>query len=52
MTNNGTIIDNEPLPGCTGGAMTSHDRDPGPVLLQGNHSDIDYRNIVLYPVLR
>lgn len=25
---------------------------PGPIYLQGNHSDIDFRNMVLTPVLK
>lgn len=50
---NGTkIIDNEPVPGCTGGALWSDVTRPGPIYLQGDHRAIDYRNIVLRPVLR
>jgi hypothetical protein len=52
VLNGKTIIDNQPLLGCTGGAMTSDEFKPGPIYLQGDHSDIDYRNIVLRPVIR
>jgi hypothetical protein len=48
---NGTkIIDNQPLLGCTGGALWSNESRPGPIYLQGDHTGIEYRNIVLRPV--
>lgn len=50
--NGQTIVDNQPLLGCTGGAMTSDEFKPGPIYLQGDHTNIDYRNIVIRPVLR
>ena len=50
--NGQTIIDNQPVLGCTGGALWSDPLRPGPTYLQGNHSDIDYRNIVLRPVVK
>lgn len=46
------IIDNQPVLGCTGGAMTSNEMIPGPIYLQGDHTNIDYRNIVLRPVIK
>ena len=50
---NGTkIIDNQPVLGCTGGAMTSDEFHPGPIYLQGDHTDVDYRNMVLTPVVK
>ena len=49
---NGTkIIDNEPLLGCTGGALWSDPMKPGPLYLQGNHGAASFRNIVLTPIL-
>ncbi len=50
ILNGVTIIDNAPVLGCTGGALTSDESLPGPILLQGDHTDIDYRNLILYPV--
>ncbi len=48
---NGTmIIDNQPLLGCTGGALTSDEFKPGPIYLQGDHGSVEYRNLVLRPV--
>jgi hypothetical protein len=52
ILNGQKIIDNQPLLGCTGGAMTSDELKPGPIYLQGDHTNIDYRNIVLRPVVR
>ena len=52
VLNGKTIIDNQPVLGCTGGAMSSDEFKPGPIFLQGDHTNIDYRNIVLRPVLK
>jgi hypothetical protein len=50
---NGTkIIDNQPVEGCTGGALWSDVNRPGPIYLQGDHTGIEYRNIVLRPVVK
>jgi len=50
--NGTTIIDNEPLLGCTGGALWSDEFKPGPIYLQGDHTGVKYRNIVLTPVVK
>lgn len=52
VLNGKTIIDNQPVLGCTGGALSSDETKPGPIYLQGDHTNIDYRKIVLRPVLR
>jgi len=50
---NGTkIIDNQPLYGVTGGALTADEFTPGPLYLQGDHGKVSYRNIVLQPILK
>lgn len=46
------IIDNQPVLGCTGGALSSDESKPGPLYLQGDHEAVDYRNIVLRPVVK
>jgi hypothetical protein len=47
---NGTpIIIKQNIPGITGGAINSKEGEPGPILLQGDHGPIEYRNIVLTP---
>ena len=40
------IVDRE-IPGITGGALDSHEGRPGPLLLQGDHGPIEYRNLTL-----
>ena len=46
------LIDNEEIPGITGGALDSHEGLPGPILLQGSEmGQVAYRNIVLTPLL-
>lgn len=43
------VIDNQPVPGPTGGAMHTDPMSPGPIYLQGDHTSVQYRNIVLTP---
>lgn len=45
------IIDNQPVKGITGGALTSDESLPGPVYLQGDHDKVMYRNIYLTPII-
>lgn len=49
VANGKTIICNEEIPGITGGAIDSNEGEPGPILLQGDHGPIDYRNIIITP---
>jgi len=52
ILNGKKIIDNAPVLGCTGGAISSDEFHPGPIYLQGDHSSVDYRNMVLRPVVK
>jgi hypothetical protein len=52
ILNGRTIIDNQPVLGCTGGALTSDESKPGPIFLQGDHGAVSYRNFVLRPVVK
>jgi hypothetical protein len=36
IQNGQTVIDNQEIPGLTGGAVDSHEADPGPIYLQGS----------------
>ena len=49
--NGKTIIDNEPIPGITGGALNSDEGAPGPLMVQGDHGKISFRNIRVTPAL-
>ncbi len=46
------IIDNQPVYGPTGGAMKSDVFTAGPLYLQGDHGKVDYRNLVLTPIVK
>ncbi len=52
ILNGKTIIDNQPALGCTGGALTSDESKPGPIFLQGDHTNVDFRHIILRPVVK
>ena len=42
------IIDNQEIPGITGGALDSNEGQPGPIYLQGDHTGgMKYRNITI-----
>ncbi len=50
VQNGQTIIDNQEIPGITGGALDSHEELPGPIYLQGSEEGhVAFRNIVLTP---
>jgi len=50
VQNGHTIIDDQEIPGITGGALDSHEELPGPIYLQGDHGGIAYRNLILTPI--
>ncbi len=49
VANGKTVICEQVIPGITGGALDSKEGEPGPLLLQGDHGPIQYRNIVITP---
>lgn len=49
VLNGKTIICDREIPGITGGALNSREGEPGPLLLQGDHGPVEYRNIVVTP---
>jgi len=49
VLNGKTIICNQEIPGITGGALDSDEGAPGPLLLQGDHGPVDFRNIIVTP---
>lgn len=51
VLNGKKVVDNQPVPGPTGGAMHTNAMAPGPIYLQGDHTSVKYRNIVLTPVV-
>jgi hypothetical protein len=50
IQNGQTVIDNQEIPGITGGALDSHEALPGPIYLQGTEEGhVSFRNIVITP---
>jgi hypothetical protein len=50
VQNGQTIIDQQEIPGITGGALDSHEELPGPIYLQGSEEGrVAFRNIVITP---
>jgi hypothetical protein len=47
--NGKTIICNQEIPGITGGAINSKEGEAGPLLIQGDHGPIEFRNIIITP---
>ena len=45
-----SIITNAELPGVTGGALDRNEGTPGPLMLQGDHGPVQYRNLFLRPL--
>jgi len=51
VINGETTIDGQLIDGITGGALDADEAAPGPIMLQGDHGVVHYRNIVLTPAL-
>lgn len=50
IQNGKTVIDNQEIPGITGGAVDSHEALPGPIYLQGSEKGhVAFRNLVITP---
>ncbi|WP_027015334.1 3-keto-disaccharide hydrolase [Comamonas composti] len=49
IANGKTVISNQAIPGVTGGALDSHEAEKGPIYLQGDHTAIAFRKIVITP---
>jgi hypothetical protein len=49
VLNGDTVVDNQIVPGITGGALDSNEGVPGPLMLQGDHGPISFRKITLTP---
>ena len=52
ILNGKKVIDNQPIAGCTNGALFADETISGPLYLQGDHTAVSYRNIVLTPVVK
>jgi hypothetical protein len=52
IVNGTTVIYKQEIPGVTGGALDSKEGEPGPILMQGDHGPIEYRNIIITPAIK
>jgi hypothetical protein len=46
---NGTTIVQDVIDGITGGALSPYEEEPGPLMLQGDHGKVRFRNIIVTP---
>jgi hypothetical protein len=49
VTLNGTVVTEGIVEGVTGGAISPYEGEPGPLMLQGDHGKVRFRNIVVTP---
>lgn len=49
VANGKKIINDQIIPGITGGALDSKEGLPGPIVLQGDHGPVDFKKIVITP---
>lgn len=47
IANGKTVISDQIIPGITGGAIDSKEDNPGPLMLQGDHGIVAFRNITI-----
>tara|TARA_R100001143_G_scaffold63591_1_gene73049 strand:+ start:77803 stop:78780 length:978 start_codon:yes stop_codon:yes gene_type:complete len=45
------VISNRSIPGITGGALDSREGEPGPIMIQGDHGPVEFRNITITPAM-
>jgi hypothetical protein len=51
VLNGQKVQDNVTLEAVTGGALDANEAEPGPVMIQGDHEKVTYRNITVTPIL-
>ncbi|MBI1176920.1 DUF1080 domain-containing protein [bacterium] len=49
VLNGEPIIERQAIPGITGGALDSDEEKPGPILVQGDHGQVEFRKLTLTP---
>lgn len=49
VANGITVLENQIIPGITGGALNSNESEPGPFMLQGDHQPIEFKSFVVTP---
>jgi hypothetical protein len=51
LLNGQRVVDNQAIPGPTGGALDSDESQPGPLFVQGDHGPVEFRKITLTPIV-
>jgi hypothetical protein len=49
VLNDEPVIERQAIPGITGGALDSDEAKPGPILLQGDHGRVEFKELTLTP---
>ncbi len=49
VLNGERVVDNQVIPGITGGALDSDEAQPGPILIQGDHGTVEFRSLRVTP---
>ncbi|MEA1787227.1 DUF1080 domain-containing protein [Arenibacter sp. GZD96] len=52
VANGKTIINDQIIPGITGGALDSKEETPGPFMIQGDHGPVEFRKIEVTPMAK
>jgi hypothetical protein len=52
VLNGKTILDKAEIEGLTAVASDSNEAEPGAIILQGDHGPVDFRNVVLTPLVK
>ncbi len=52
VLNGRRVHDNAVLPAMTGGALDNDEFAPGPIMIQGDHSRVSFRKLVVTPIIR
>lgn len=50
VANGKTIINDQTIPGITGGALDSKEGEPGPIMIQGDHGPIEFKSFEVTPI--
>jgi hypothetical protein len=46
------VLNRQSIDGPTSIALDTNEAEPGPILLQGNRGSVEFRRIVVYPLLK
>jgi hypothetical protein len=51
VLNGEPVIERQAIPGITGGALDSAEDQPGPILVQGDHGPVEFKELTLTPAM-